>query len=94
MGLGYDEFELTESAYRHGYDDADFAEMLRQRHIVIRSRRGRLAGYEILGRNAAGEYLLAAGRVVELFDMKVLRVFHLNRMSKAEERRFRRMVGL
>jgi hypothetical protein len=94
MGLAYDEFELTESAYRHGYHDGDFAEMLRQRHIVIRSRRGRLAGYEILGRNAAGEYLLAAARVVESLDMQVLRVFHLNRMSKAEERRYRRMVGL
>jgi hypothetical protein len=59
MGLAYDEFELTESAYRHGYDDADVAEMLRRKHLIVRSRRGKLVGYEILGRNAAGECLLA-----------------------------------
>ena len=93
MGLGYDEFELTESAYRHGYDDADVAEMLRRRHLVVRSRRGRFAGYEILGRNSAGEYLLAAGRVIESFDVKVLRIFHLNRMNESEKRRFRRIIG-
>ena len=93
MGLGYDEFELTESAYRHGYDDADIAEMLRRRHLIVRSRRGRIAGYEILGRNAAGEYLLAAARVIELTGVKVLRVFHLNRMSESEKRRFRRIIG-
>jgi hypothetical protein len=66
--------------------------MLRQRHLVIRSRRGRLAGYEILGRNAAGEYLLAAARVIESAGVKVLRVFHLARMSESEKRRFRRIV--
>lgn len=93
MGLGYDEFELTESAYRHGYDDADVAEMLRRRHLVVRSRRGQLAGYEILGRNDAGAYLLAAARVVESSGVKVLRVFHLNRMSESEKRRFRRITG-
>jgi hypothetical protein len=93
VGLAYDDFELTESAYRHGYDDGDLADMLRKRHVVIRSRRGRLAGYEILGRNSAGEYLLAAARVVESFGVKVLRVFHLNRMNRSEERRFRRMVS-
>ena len=91
--MGYDEFELTESAYRHGYDDADVAELLRGRHLIIRSRRGRLSGYEILGRNDAGEYLLAAGRVVDSMGVKVLRVFHLNRMSRSEQRRFRRIVG-
>ena len=93
MGLAYDEFELTESAYKHGYDDADFAEMLRGQHFVIRSRRGKMSGYEILGRNSAGEYLLAAARVVEYTGLKLLRVFHLNRMSGAEIRRFRRMTG-
>ena len=93
MPLAYDEFELTESAYRHGYDDADVADMLRGRHLVVRSRRGKLAGYEVLGRNHAGAYLLAAGRVIESAGMKVLRVFHLNRMSDAEKRRFRRIIG-
>jgi hypothetical protein len=93
MGLGYEEFELTESAYRHGYDDADVAAMLLGRHLILRSRRGRLAGYEILGRNAVGQYLLAAGRVIEPSGVKVLRIFHLNRMSESEKRRFRRIIG-
>jgi hypothetical protein len=46
MGLAYDEFELTESAYRHGYDDADVADMLRQKHLIVRNPRGRLTGYD------------------------------------------------
>ena len=40
MGIAYDEFELTESAYRPGYDDGDVADMLRGRHLLVRSRRG------------------------------------------------------
>jgi len=74
MGLGYDEFELTESAYRHGFDDADLAEMLRGKHLVVSSRRGRIHGYEILGRNRNGDYLLAAARVVESMGVKVLSI--------------------
>jgi hypothetical protein len=93
MGLAYDEFEPTESAYRHGYDDADVADIFRGRHLVVRSRWGRLAGYEVLGRNQAGAYLLVAGRVVESSGVKMLRIFHPNRMSEAEKRRFRRIIG-
>ena len=93
MGFAYDEFELTESAYRHGYDDADFAGMLRGRHLVIRNRRGRFLGYEIFGRNSTGHYLPAAGRVVESMGDRVFRVFHLNRMSEPDRRRFQRMTG-
>ena len=88
----YEELELTDSAYRHGYNDEDVAEMLRGTHLVIRNRRGRLLGYEILGRNRGGVYLLAAGRVVESGGVKVLRVFHVSRMSSAERKRFQRQV--
>lgn len=93
MGLIYDEIELTESAYRHGYDDEDVVAMLRQRHLVIQNRRGRMIGFEILGRSDSGEYLLAAARVVESYGFKVLRVFHLNRMSDTERKRFQRSTG-
>jgi hypothetical protein len=85
----YDAFELTDSAYRHGYHDEDVAEMLRGPHLVIRSRRGRLVGYEIFGRNRAGHYLLAAGRVVKYRGVRQLRVFHVNRMTDDERKRFR-----
>ena len=88
----FEEFELTESAYRHGFDDEDFGEMLRGPHIFIRSRRGKRAGYEILGLGGGGVYLLAAARVVQGEEKKRLRVFHVNLMTAAEKRRFRRMV--
>lgn len=88
----YDEFELTDSAYRHGYNDEDFAEILRRPHLVIRSRRGKLVGYEIFGRNRRGAYLLAAGRIVESKGTKRFRVFHLNRMTGADRKRFARVI--
>lgn len=92
MGLRYDEIELTESAYRHGYDDEDVADMLRGAFLVIRSRRGRLNGYEVFGRNTPGEYLLAAGRMVEYHGVQVFRVFHIGRMTDTERRRYQRQV--
>lgn len=92
MGLWYDELELTESAYRHGYEDEDVAEILRGPHLIVANRRGRLLGYEVFGRNDAGEYLLLAGRVVEYRGVQVFRVFHIDHMSDAERRRFLRQV--
>ena len=88
----YEEFELSESAYRHGYEDEDVAEVLRGPHLVIRCRRGRRIGYEIFGRNLAGEYLLLAGRVIQSCRVKVLLVFHIGRMPDVERRRFQRQV--
>jgi len=90
--MHYDEFELTDSAYRHGFHDDDFAEMLRRRHLIIRSRRGKLVGYEVFGRNRGGIYLLAAGRIVESGGTRRFRVYHLNRMTPTERRRFQREV--
>ena len=92
MGLRYDEIELTESAYRHGYEDEDVAEMLRTPHLIVVNRRGRLQGYEIFGRNSAGAYLLLAGRVVEYQGVPVFRVFHIGRMTDTERKRFQRQV--
>ena len=90
----YDEIVLTDSAYRHGFGDEDVAEMLRRKTLIIRSRRGRLVGYEILGRNADGVYLLGAARVVEYpSGDSVLRVFHLNRMTYSERRRYKKVIG-
>ncbi len=93
MKLPYPEFELTDSAYRHGFADEDFAQMLRERHLIIRNRRGKLIGYEIFGQNGGGTYLVAAGRGVQSERSTIFRVFHLNRMTDAERRRFRRWVG-
>ena len=93
MGQAHEEFELTDSAYRHGYDDEDVAELLRRRHLIFRSRRGRQFGYEFLGRNEAGEYLLVIGRVVQSHGRKILRVFHIDRMGDADRKRFARLMS-
>jgi len=93
MGPVYEEFELTESAYRHGYDDGDVAELLRGRHLIFRSRRGRQFGYEFLGRNDAGEYLLVVGRMVQSDGRKMLRVFHIDRMPDADRKRFEKQTS-
>ncbi len=93
MAIRYEEFELTDSAYGHGYNDEDVAEMLRGPHLVIRNRRGRMVGYEIFGRTRAGAYLLAAARVVESRGVSVFRVFHVDRMTDAERRRFQRQMA-
>lgn len=92
MAPHYDEFELTDSAYRHGFSDEDFAEMLRGPHLMLRCRRGKMIGYEVFGRNKAGAYLLAAGRLVESTIGATFRVFHLARMTDAERRRFQKMT--
>ena len=90
----YDEIILTESAYRHGFDDDDVAEVLLGPRLITRNRRGRRFGYEVSGRNAAGDYLLFAARVVEYPAGSVLRVYHLNRMTDREKRRYNRHIGL
>lgn len=60
--------------------------MLRGRCLIIRSRRGARHGYGIFGRTIDGDYLLAAGRVIELEDeAKALRVFHIDRMAAEKD---------
>jgi len=86
----YDEIFLSPSAYRHGFDDDDVAEVLSGPRMIVRNRRGRSYGYEILGRNAAGAYLLLAARVLESQGRSVLRVYHADRMTADEIRRYRK----
>jgi len=88
----FDEFYLTDSARRHGFDEQDVAEVFRGRALMIHSRRGQVDTYEIFGRNAAGAYLLVAARVVESDDKRTWRVFHVNRMTAAERRRYLRSI--
>ena len=76
------------SAFRHGYSAEDFYEVIAGRPLKIRSQRGLTDVYELLGRNLAGEYLHIVYRV--LADGR-LRVFHMNRMTDAQQRRYRRI---
>ncbi len=92
MILSYDALILTESAYRHGFDEDDVVEVVERPCLVIVNRRGRSYGYEILGQNAGGAYLLLAAKLVEYHDRTVLRVYHVNRMKDSDRRRYLRHV--
>ena len=76
------------SALGHGYSAEDFYEVIAGRPLKIRSQRGLADVYELLGRNLAGEYLHIVYRV--LADGR-LRVFHMSRMTAAQQRRYRRI---
>lgn len=75
-------------AFHHSYEAEDFFEVVAGRPLKIRSQRGFDDIYELLGRNLAGDYLHIVYRV--LADGR-LRVFHMNRMTDAQKRRFRRI---
>jgi hypothetical protein len=75
------------SAFRHGYGKQDLYELLAGRYLKIRSQRGLDDVYELLGRNLSGTYLHVVYRV--LVDGR-LRVFHMNRMTETQKRRYQR----
>ena len=78
---------FTTSAFRHGYSKQDFYELLAGDYLKIRSQRGLDEVYELLGRNLSGSYLIVVYRVLP--DRR-LRVFHMNGMTEAQKRRYRR----
>lgn len=75
------------SALKHGYAEEDFYELLAGRYLKIRSQRGLDDVYELLGRNLSGEYLHIVYRVLP--DGR-LRVFHIDRMTERQQRRYQR----
>lgn len=78
--------EFTESAFRHGYDEEDFYEVLASKRLKIRSRRGLQTVYELYGRNYAGDYLHIAYRQEGTRTI----VFHMRQVSQREKQTFRR----
>jgi hypothetical protein len=78
---------FTDSAFRHGYTKQDFYELLAGEYLKIRSQRGLDEVYELLGRNLSGAYLHVVYRVLP--DRR-LKVFHINEMTDAQKRRYRR----
>jgi hypothetical protein len=78
---------FADSAFRHGYTKQDFYELLAEEYLKIRSQRGLDEVYELLGRNLSGAYLHVVYRVLP--DRR-LRVFHINEMTDAQKRRYRR----
>lgn len=77
------------SAFRHGYAEKDFYELLTGRYLKIRSQRGLDDVYELLGRNLEGDYLHMVYRVRPDGG---LRVFHISRMTEEQRRRYRRSL--
>jgi hypothetical protein len=78
---------FSASAFRHGYVEQDFYELLATKYLKIKSQRGIDDVYELLGRNLSGAYLHVTYRVLP--DHR-LRVFHINRMTDAQINRYRR----
>ncbi|HEX9880526.1 MAG TPA: hypothetical protein VGB25_10060 [Candidatus Binatia bacterium] len=81
------EVVFAESAFRHGYTRLDFYELLAGRYLKVRSQKGMRDVYELLGRNLTGAYLHIVYRILP--DGR-LRVFHINRMSNTQKRRYQR----
>jgi hypothetical protein len=78
---------FSASAFRHGYAEQDFYELLATRYLKIRSQHGLYGVYELLGRNLSGAYLHVIYRVLP--DRR-LRVFHMNTMTETQKKRYRR----
>ncbi len=77
---------FVESAFKHGYNEDDFFEVLETGPLKLRSRRGLESIYELLGRTQNGDYLHIAYRQEK--DRTV--VFHMRVMSAAEKARYRK----
>lgn len=82
------EATFTPSAFRHGFSEADFYELLTGRYLKIRSQQGLPDVYELLGRNFAGDHWHVVYRMRERGHMVV---FHMRRMTDRERRRYRRL---
>jgi hypothetical protein len=82
--------EFADTAFRHGFQEEDFFELLSGRYIKLRSQRGITDVFELLGQNLSGDYIHIIYRVV--LKESALRVFHMNQMTAGQKRRFRQML--
>jgi hypothetical protein len=82
---------FRESAFKHGFDRDDYDQVMRNCHLLLRSRRGIDDVYEVLGRNEAGDLLRVITRDGREGEERIIIVFHMTRMDDADRRRFLRM---
>jgi hypothetical protein len=82
--------DFADTALHHGFQEEDFFEVLSGKYIKLKSQRGITDVFELLGQNLVGEYLHIIYRV--LSGKKGLHVFHMNRMTESQKRRFRQMT--
>ena len=77
---------LVESAFKHGYDETDFYELLESGPLKLRSKRGLAGIFELYGRNFAGDFLHVAYRK----EGQQYTVFHMRRMTDRERQMYRK----
>ena len=77
---------FAESAFKHGYAEDDFFEVLDQWPLKMRSRRGLNHVYELYRRNYAGDHLHIAYRKEKSRTV----VFHMRRISGRERWMYQR----
>ena len=75
-----------ERAFKHGFQEADFFEVMESGPHKIKSQHGLKDVYELYGRNYAGQYLHIAYRREPNREV----VFHMREMNSSEKRRFRK----
>ncbi len=79
-------WKFRKSAFKHGFYEADFYEVLASSPLKVRSRRGLKGIYELYGQNFSGVYLF----IVYRRRGKDFIVFHMSRMTDQEKRFYRR----
>jgi len=79
-------WRFKQSAFKHGFKETDFYEVLASRPLKLRSRRGLAGIYELYSRNFAGAYLLIVYR--RRGEERI--VFHISKMTEREKRFYRR----
>lgn len=77
-----------DSAFRHGYQEVDFFEVIEGGPLKLRSKRGLRNVYELYGRNYAGECLHIAYRRETGREV----VFHIREMSRNEKQKYRKRL--
>ena len=79
-------WRFVESAFKHGFEEMDFYEVLASRPLKLGSRRGLKGVYELYGQNFVGAYLFIVYRRTN--DESV--VFHISEMTDREKKFYRR----
>jgi len=82
--------DFADTAFRHGFHEEDFFELLSGRYIKLKSQRGIVDIFELLGQNLAGDYLHIIYRILKKENR--LRIFHRNRMTEKQKQRFKRLI--
>jgi hypothetical protein len=79
---------FLDSAFKHGYQEVDFFEVIEAGPLKLGSKRGLRSVYELYGRNYAGEYLHIAYRRETGHEV----VFRIREMSGSEKRKYRKRL--